>query len=121
MINKIERKYQTKLNFAQIMGACFCICKLQCNRISFSGRKQYCLKTLKQPENVIFLFKNLSSAVISLGLLVMQTLYVTNVFFFLIKQYFSDTIENILKLFQGFSSTLLYPLLYHVHTFWFGY
>ena len=56
VINKIECKYQTKLNFAQIMGARLCISKdrkvfsskacikLQCDRISFSGSKQYSLK-----------------------------------------------------------------------------
>ena len=56
VINKIECKYQTKLNFAQIMGARLCICKdrkvfssevcikLQCDRICFSGSKQYSLK-----------------------------------------------------------------------------
>ena len=56
LINKIECKYQTKLNIAQIMGACLCICKdkkvfsskvcikLQCDRICFSGSKQYSLK-----------------------------------------------------------------------------
>ena len=51
----------------------------------------------------------------------MQTLYITNVFFFLIEQYLIDTIESILKLFRSFGNTLLYlkNTFYHVHTFWF--
>ena len=135
LINKIECKYQTNLNFAQIMGARLCICKdrkvfsskvcikLQCDRISFSGSKQYSLKV----ENIqitwechFSLFKNLSC--ISLGLLVMQTLYITNVFLFLIWQYFIDRLESILKLFQSFPNTLLYlkNIFDYVHTFWFG-
>ena len=32
----------------------------------------------------------------------MQTLYITNIFFFLVEQYFIDTLESILKLSQGF-------------------
>ena len=52
----------------------------------------------------------------------MQTLYITNVFHFLIEEYFIDRLESILKLFQSFSNTLLYPknTFYHVHTFLFG-
>ena len=36
----------------------------------------------------------------------MQTLYITNVFFFPIEQYFIDGLESILKLFQSFSNAL---------------
>ena len=52
----------------------------------------------------------------------MQTLYIINFFFFLIDQYLIDRLESILKLFQSFSKTLLYPknIFYNVHTFWFG-
>ena len=118
LINKIECKYQTNLNFAQIMRACLCVSKdrkvfsskvcikLQCDRICFSGSKQYSLKV----ENIqitweyhFSLFRNLSSAV------VMQILYITNVFFFLIMQYFIDTLEGLLKPSQSFWNTLLYP------------
>ena len=132
LINKTEWQYQTNLNFTQIMGARLCICKdrkffsskvwikLQCNRISFSGSKQYSLKV----ENIqitwechFSLFKNPSY--ISLRLLVIQTLYITNVFHFLIEQYFIDRLESILKLFQSFSNTSVFTF-YHVHTFLFG-
>ena len=69
-----------------------------------------------------FFFKNLSSASlhpmfelqifeitknVSLGLLVMQTLYINNVFSVFIQQYFIDTLKIILKIFQGFRITLL--------------
>ena len=135
LINKIECKYQTNLNFAQIMGACLCICKdrkvfssnvcikLQCDRISFSGSKQYFLKveSIQITWECHFpLFKNVSY--ISLGLSVMQSLYITNVFLFLIKQYFIGRLESILKLFQSFSNTLLYPknIFHHLHTFCFA-
>ena len=71
---------------------------------------------------LFFLFKSLSSAVISLslGLLVMQTLYITNIFFFLIEQYFIDTLESILKLVFEifyFIQKILFIMLFH--TFWF--
>ena len=122
LINKIECKYQTNLNFAQIMGARLCICKdrkvfsskvcikLQCDRISFSGSKQYSLKVEKIQitwECHFSLSKNLSY--FSLGLLVMKTLYITNDLLFLIEQYFNDRLESIPKLLQSFSNTSLYP------------
>ena len=119
LINKIECKYQSNLNLAQIMGARLCICKdrkvfsskvrikLQSDCISFSASKQYFLKIedIQITWECHFpLFKNLSY--ISLRLLVMQTLYMTNTFFFLIEQYFIDRLESMLKLFQSFSNTL---------------
>ena len=138
LLNKIECKYQTNLNFAQIMGARLCICKdrkvfssktcirLHCDRISFFGSKQYSLKV----ENIqitweyhFSLFKICQVlSYISLGLLVMQTLYIINFFLFLIGQYLIDRLESILKLFQSFSNTLLHPknIFYNVHTFWIG-
>ena len=130
LINKIECRYQVMMvktflslqmqrRSTQIMVERLCICKdrkvfsskvcikLQRDRISFSGSKQYFLKV----ENIqitwechFSLFKYLPP--ISLGLLVMETLYITNVFFFLIWQYFIDRLESILKLFQSVSNTL---------------
>ena len=40
----------------------------------------------------------------------MQTQYITNIFFFLVEQYFIDTLESILKLSQGFWNNV-FPLL----------
>ena len=133
-----------KLNFTQIMGARLCICqdmkifsskvciKLQCNHICFSGSKLYSLKVenIQITWNVIFLYSKIYQVLtyIYVGLLAIQTLYITNVFFFLIEQYFIDTLESwhTLKLFQSFRNGLskytLYSknIFYHVYTFWTG-
>ena len=133
-----------KLNFTQIMGARLCICqdmkifsskvciKLQCNRICFSGSKLYSLKVenIQITWNVIFLYSKIYQVLsyIYVGLLAIQTLYITNVFFFLIEQYFIDTLESwhTLKLFQSVRNDLskytLYSknIFYHVYTFWTG-
>ena len=53
-----------------------------------------------------FIQKSVNCCYISFYLLVLQTLYINNVFSFLIEQYFIDTLQNILKLFQGFWNTL---------------
>ena len=45
-----------------------------------------------------FVQKSVKRRHISLGLLVMQTLYINNGFLFLIEHYFIDTLESILKL-----------------------
>ena len=136
LINKIKCKYRMKLNFAQIMGARLCICedrrvfsskacmKLQCasSQICFSESKQYSLKVENIQviwECLFFYSKSVKCCYISLyGPLVMQTLYITNVFFFLIEQYFIDALESILKLFHRFWNTLLYPknIFYYAHT-----
>ena len=133
-----------KLNFTQIMGARLCICqdkkifsskvciKLQCNHICFSGSKLYSLKVenIQITWNVIFLYSKIYQVLsyIYVGLLAIQTLYITNVFFFLIEQYFIDTLESwhTLKLFQSVRNDLskytLYSknIFYHVYTFWTG-
>ena len=133
-----------KLNFTQIMGARLCICqdmkifsskvciKLQCNHICFSGSKLYSLKVenIQITWNVIFFYSKIYQVLsyIYVGLLAIQTLYITNVFFFLIEQYFIDTLESwhTLKLFQSVRNDLskytLYSknIFYHVYTFWTG-
>ena len=47
-----------------------------------------------------FKFKNLSSADIYISWSFGNALYITNVFSFPIEEYFIDTLESILKLFQ---------------------
>ena len=49
-----------------------------------------------------FIQKSVKRCNISLVFLVMQTLYINNVFTTLIEQYFNDTFGSILKLCQGF-------------------
>ena len=49
-----------------------------------------------------FIEKTVKCCHISLGILLRQPRYVNDVFYFLIEQYFIDTLETILKLFQGF-------------------
>ena len=44
-----------------------------------------------------FTQKSVKCYQISLGILLMQTLYITNVCFFPLEQYFIDTLESILK------------------------
>ena len=69
-----------------------------------------------------FIQKYVKRSHIFFGYLLIQTLYINNAFSILIEQYFIDTLENILKLFQGFLNTLLNPknIFYHVHTLlWF--
>ena len=124
------------MHFAQIMWQYLWICmdkkvfskvciKLQCDHICFSGHKQYSVKVLNIQitwECHFSLLKNLSNAGchqtfqsqifqitrnISLGLLVMQTLHINNVFSIFLH---IDTLtKSNLKLFQGFYDTVLYP------------
>ena len=115
----------------KIFSSKVCI-KLQCNHICFSGSKQYSLKveSIQITWNVIFLYSKIYQVLsyIYVGLLAIQTLYITNVFFFLIGQYFIETFEgwHTLKLFQSFRNGLskytLYSknIFYHVYTFWVG-
>ena len=48
-----------------------------------------------------FIQKSVKRCNISLGLLVMQILYINDVFTILIEQYFTDTFGSIVKLCQG--------------------
>ena len=53
-----------------------------------------------------FIKKSVKRCHISLGLLGIQTLYISNGFLILMGHYFIDTLESILKLLQGFWNTL---------------
>ena len=60
-------------------------------------------KDLNKLRMLFFFFQeSVKSWGISLRLLVMQTLYISSIFSFLIEQYFIDPVENILTLFQSF-------------------
>ena len=138
LINKSECKYRTKFcgGFAQIMGLFLYICnnrkvffskvciKPQCNRICFSGSRQYSRKNVTFQTTWkfnFFLFKNLPRAVISLSVFWnCKLLYINNVFSFLTEQYFIDALETILKLFQGFWNTLLNPKMFFLSCSYFG-
>ena len=120
------------MGFTLIMRACLCISKdrkafsskvsikRQWNSICFSSSKQYSPKDVNIQitwECHFSLFKNLSSAVIS-----SWSFGNANSFSFLIEQYFIDTLESIVKVFQGSWNILFNPeiIFYHVHTLvWF--
>ena len=69
-----------------------------------------------------FIQKSVNRFHLSFGLLLIQALYITNVFSILIEPCFIETPENILKLSEVFLNTLLNlkNIFYHVHTLvWF--
>ena len=115
MSNKVH------LGFAQIMGPCLCICKdrevcsskehikLQSDHICFFARKQNSLKSDKHSNKLrmSFFFIRKSAKSCHISLFVMETPCINNVFLFLVNQYFIETLESILKLFQGFWIFLL--------------
>ena len=89
-------KNEIQMGFAQIMGPCLCtyigwkvssevFIMLQWDRICYSGRKQYSLKVLNIQTrgcNFFFIQKSVKPCYITLGLLVMQALYINSVFLY---------------------------------------
>ena len=102
LINKIECKYQTNLSFAQVMGARLCICK---DRKVFSSK--VCKATMRshllfwQQAVLSESWKHSNNLRMPFSFIQKSAIYPSwsNVFLFLIEQYFIDRLDSILKLF----------------------